>query len=336
MLGKGAYGAVHEALLESGASVAVKRVDLGRCAPGKEAGLALSVESDVLRNLPPHPHVVSFLASDMPSDGRGEALIWMECVSGGSVSGMLRTYGAMREDTAASFTAHALSGLAFLHAHGVMHRDVKPANLLVTVCGTVKLGDFGSACVLDREGGRARGIAGTPNYMAPEMLRIVNPAEGPLGCGDGSYDCKVDVWSLGMTLVEMLTADAPYSELSNPFAVMFHIARHPSPPLPPSASSRALAFLGRCLERCPEARAGSLELLTDPYLPPHFGRLAVEAARVSPAEAAAAADISCKTMARKLSLPSAWKCSQLPPSRVAPEHPIQERRVQFGRTSSSP
>uniref|UniRef100_A0A7S1DE84 Protein kinase domain-containing protein n=1 Tax=Hemiselmis andersenii TaxID=464988 RepID=A0A7S1DE84_HEMAN len=345
MLGKGAYGAVHEALLESGASVAVKRVDLGRCArgPGKDSRLAFNVESEVLRNLPSHPHVVAFLASEAPRGGQGEALIWMECVSGGSVSGVLKTYGAMREDTAGRFAAHVLSGLVFLHSNRVVHRDVKPANLLVTVCGTVKIGDFGSACVVDGEGGKAKGIAGTPNYMAPEIFRMVNNPTGGEAQGDGTYDCKADVWSLGMTLIEMLTAHPPYSELSNPFAVMFHIARHPTPPLPPSASSRALAFLARCLERCPEARSSSLDLCTDPFLPPQLGRLNRDAGWQLPPPHPC---YSCDKM-RRGSLLAAYRGIHPPPPprnlspplplvAAAQDHPAQQWGGQFRRAPSAP
>jgi serine/threonine protein kinase len=127
-------------------------------------------EAELLERLA-HPNVAKFWACEVTKE---RAMMWMEFLSGGSVAHLIQSFGPLREDTASKFTGHALSALCYLHEHGVIHRDVKPSNLLVSSSGTVKLGDFGAAASLPEGNGDATmtGIAGTAQYMAPEMLRM--------------------------------------------------------------------------------------------------------------------------------------------------------------------
>mmetsp|Transcript_50433 Transcript_50433/g.122979 ORF Transcript_50433/g.122979 Transcript_50433/m.122979 type:complete len:734 (+) Transcript_50433:192-2393(+) len=286
LLGKGAYGAVYVILVEDGSQIAIKRVDLRPQVPGgtsEASRLAFEGESSLLQRLQ-HPNVVDFLASKVVSPDT--ALIWMEYVAGGSVSCMLKMFGPMREGTVGRFAGHVLSGLAYLHSERVVHRDVKPHNLLVTTRGVVKLGDFGAAAYVRDEQGMTKGIAGTANYMAPEMLRCSNNKKG-------CYSFNVDVWSLGVSAVEMLTAETPFGEHSNVFAVMFRIAREGPPPMPENISDEARAFLAACLDRDFANRAAAAKMLAHPFVARHAPRTATppalhSAATQTPTKAAPA------------------------------------------------
>lgn len=130
--------------------------------------------------------------------------ILMEYCAGGSVAQLLRAFGALTEVTAASYTQQVLTGLAYIHDNGIMHRDIKGANLLLTIDGVCKLGDFGAATVIEAQG-EATGdvsVVGTPNWMAPEVISQLGHSE------------KADIWSLCCSVMEMLTAQAPWIHVS--------------------------------------------------------------------------------------------------------------------------
>jgi len=148
----------------------------------------------------------------------------------------------------------------YVHTHTFTHTYTHTANILVTVDGDVKLTDFGASLL--KQGSNVAmdpmGIAGTPNYMAPEMLKSI---------GDGSYSYNVDIWSLGITLIEMLTAERPFDECTNQFAVMFAIAKLDAPPeIPEYFSDDTRAFLSLCLQPNPDQRPSAQELLAHTFL----------------------------------------------------------------------
>lgn len=157
-----------------------------------------------------------------------------------------------------------VSGLTYLHSQGILHRDLKGANILVDGNGTVKLADFGASTRLlhlATQKGEIKSLRGTPAFMAPEVIR-----------GEG-YGRKSDIWSIGAVAVEMATGTPPWVEskedLSNPFAIMYRIASSPAPPrLPSELSPPARDFIGLCLRRRPEDRPVACELLEHPFLVP--------------------------------------------------------------------
>ncbi|GFR43980.1 hypothetical protein Agub_g5124, partial [Astrephomene gubernaculifera] len=142
--------------------------------------------------------------------------IVMEWAEGGDLGSLLQTLSARRgpcmdpsrerllmsEASARFYVACLLEALTFLHTRGLLHRDVKPANLLISSDGRAKLGDLGMVCHLDKEG-CAAGRAGTPNYMAPEVWAY---GSGPKY---QSYGVTVDLWSVGVVLHELLTGHLP-------------------------------------------------------------------------------------------------------------------------------
>uniref|UniRef100_A0A3Q2CXM0 non-specific serine/threonine protein kinase n=1 Tax=Cyprinodon variegatus TaxID=28743 RepID=A0A3Q2CXM0_CYPVA len=136
----------------------------------------------------------------------------------GSASDLLEVHKKpLQEVEIAAITHGALQGLAYLHSHNMIHRDVKAGNILLTEPGQVKLADFGSASIASP----ANSFVGTPYWMAPEVI---------LAMDEGQYDGKVDVWSLGITCIELAERKPPLFNM-NAMSALYHIAQNESPTL---------------------------------------------------------------------------------------------------------
>ena len=150
--------------------------------------------------------------------------------------GELQWHGAFDERVTRVYTRQLLHGLNYLHLNSIVHRDIKGANVLLSISGEVKLADFGCAKNLAELAGNSNsGSTGTPYWMAPEQIKGEAPAS------------SADIWSLGATVIEMLTAKHPWSHLTNDFAAMWQIAKSQEPPEAPDSLSRhGRDFLDRC------------------------------------------------------------------------------------------
>ena len=136
----------------------------------------------------------------------------------GSASDLLEVHKKpLQEVEIAAITHGALQGLAYLHSHCKIHRDIKAGNILLTEPGQVKLADFGSASIVSP----ANSFVGTPYWMAPEVI---------LAMDEGQYDGKVDVWSLGITCIELAERKPPLFNM-NAMSALYHIAQNDSPTL---------------------------------------------------------------------------------------------------------
>ena len=180
-------------------------------------------------------------------------------VPGGSIHSLLTKFGSFDEKLIRVYTRQVLQGLAYLHEHNLVHRDIKGANLLVDAQGTVKLADFGMATKIlagiDDRSAALMEMAGTPYWMAPEVVRR-HP-----------YGRPADVWSVGATVVEMATARPPWYQFSQEIAAIFHIAKCKEPPkLPPWASPDAVDFVAQCCASDPQARPDVATLLRHPFV----------------------------------------------------------------------
>ncbi|KAF7047519.1 hypothetical protein CFC21_056442 [Triticum aestivum] len=154
-------------------------------------------------------------------------------------------------------------GLAYLHARRIVHLDVKPANLLASTAGEVKVADFGIARVLARAGDHCTSYAGTSAYMSPE--RFDPEAHG------GHYDpYAADVWSLGVTLLELFMGRYPLlpaGQRPSWAALMCAVCFGEPPVLPAGASSPELrGFVASCLQKDYRNRASVAELLAHPFV----------------------------------------------------------------------
>jgi len=245
-LGRGAAGVVYEALdVRTGARVALKRLAAGA---GNDVRWR---EVDILRRLR-HANVVQLLGCVRADDA---LYIVMELADCGSLAAAIKRFGPLQEPLAAVYTAQILRGLAFLAQQGVVHRDLKGANVLVNSNGLVKLSDFGIATIATSEAGAGAAadteFAGSPFWLAPEQVAET---------GGGTQ--KSDVWSLGCTVIEMLTGAPPWSPLS----AMVRAARrrrvargardarallaHLAPPAPPPRPRFTTSSQTRAGRRC--------------------------------------------------------------------------------------
>ncbi|XP_037536805.1 serine/threonine-protein kinase TAO3 isoform X2 [Nematolebias whitei] len=172
----------------------------------------------------------------------------------GSASDLLEVHKKpLQEMEIAAITHGALLGLAYLHSHNMIHRDVKAGNILLTELGLVKLADFGSASIASP----ANSFVGTPYWMAPEVI---------LAMDEGQYEGKVDIWSLGITCIELAERKPPLFNM-NAMSALYHIAQNDSPTLQSNEWSDAFrSFVDYCLLKIPQDRPSSGELLRHDFV----------------------------------------------------------------------
>uniref|UniRef100_H3AZI0 non-specific serine/threonine protein kinase n=1 Tax=Latimeria chalumnae TaxID=7897 RepID=H3AZI0_LATCH len=172
----------------------------------------------------------------------------------GSASDLLEVHKKpLQEVEIAAITHGALQGLAYLHSHNMIHRDIKAGNILLTEPGQVKLADFGSASIASP----ANSFVGTPYWMAPEVI---------LAMDEGQYDGKVDVWSLGITCIELAERKPPLFNM-NAMSALYHIAQNESPTLQSNEWSDYFRnFVDSCLQKIPQDRPTSEELLKHAFV----------------------------------------------------------------------
>ncbi|XP_008414530.1 mitogen-activated protein kinase kinase kinase 3 [Poecilia reticulata] len=255
LLGQGAFGQVYLCYdVDTGRELAAKQVQFDPDSPetSKEVS-ALECEIQLLKNLH-HERIVQYYGC-LRDHNEKTLTIFMEYMPGGSVKDQLKAYGALTENVTRKYTRQILEGMSYLHSNMIVHRDIKGANILRDSAGNVKLGDFGASKRLQTicmSGTGIRSVTGTPYWMSPEVIS-----------GEG-YGRKADVWSLGCTVVEMLTEKPPWAEFEA-MAAIFKIATQPTNPLlPPRASDQARDFI-RCIFVEAKHRPSAEELLRHPF-----------------------------------------------------------------------
>lgn len=248
-LGKGSYGTVYEAITEHGYFFAVKEVSLlDEGSKGKQSIVQLEQEISLLSQFQ-HENIVRYLGTDT-SDGK--LYIFLELVTKGSLASLYRKYH-LRDSQVSAYTRQILSGLNYLHERNVVHRDIKCANILVDVSGSVKLADFGLAKATKLND--IKSCKGTPYWMAPEVVNRKN----------NGYGLAADIWSLGCTVLEMLTRNIPYSHLEG-MQALFRIGRGEPPPIPETLSAEAQDFIVKCLQVNQNDRPTAAQLLMHPFV----------------------------------------------------------------------
>ncbi|KAJ8347361.1 hypothetical protein SKAU_G00287620 [Synaphobranchus kaupii] len=248
-IGHGSFGAVYFARdVSSNEVVAIKKMSYS----GKQSNEKwqdIIKEVKFLQKLR-HPNTVEYRGCYLREH---TAWLVMEyCL--GSASDLLEVHKKpLQEVEIAAITHGALQGLAYLHSHNMIHRDVKAGNILLTEPGQVKLGDFGSASIV----APANSFVGTPYWMAPEVI---------LAMDEGQYDGKVDVWSLGITCIELAERKPPLFNM-NAMSALYHIAQNESPILQSNHWSDYFRnFVDSCLQKIPQDRPTSDVLLKHRFL----------------------------------------------------------------------
>ncbi|GAB2285024.1 MAP3K epsilon protein kinase 1 [Dionaea muscipula] len=249
-IGKGAYGRVYKGLdLENGDFVAIKQVSLENIA--QEDLNIIMQEIDLLKNLN-HKNIVKYLGS---LKTRSHLHIILEYVENGSLANIIKPnkFGPFPEQLVAHYIAQVLEGLVYLHEQGVIHRDIKGANILATKEGLVKLADFGVATKLTEADVNTHSVVGTPYWMAPEVIEM-------------SGVCAAsDIWSVGCTVIELLTCVPPYYDLQ-PMPALFRIVQDDHPPIPDWLSSDITDFLQQCFKKDAKQRPDAKTLLSHPWI----------------------------------------------------------------------
>ncbi|KAH9852020.1 Pkinase-domain-containing protein [Lenzites betulinus] len=251
-IGRGQFGAVYRALnLNTGQMVAVKRIRLEGL---KEDEISqLMREVDLVKSLS-HPSIVKYEGMARDEDTLN---IVLEYAENGSLGQTLKAFGKLNERLVANYVVKILEGLHYLHQNDVVHCDLKAANILTTKNGNVKLSDFGVSLNLRAMEREMKDVAGTPNWMAPEVIELKGAST------------KSDIWSLGCTVVELLTGRPPYADIANSMSVMFRIVEDERPPLPEECSEGLQDFLKWCFNKDPAKRPNAEQLCEHGWLKKH-------------------------------------------------------------------
>ncbi|KAI0359063.1 kinase [Trametes cingulata] len=280
-IGAGSFGSVYLAInLDSNTLMAVKEIKFQETAGLTNLYSHIRDELSVMEMLH-HPNVVEYYGIEVHRD---KVYIFEEYCQGGSLAALLEHGRIEDENILQVYTLQMLEGLAYLHSQGVVHRDIKPDNILLDHMGVIKYVDFGAAKIIaknHRTLQRTRGVSteapaagmasgqfgnglnnsltGTPMYMSPEVIR--NNKRGRHGA--------MDIWSLGCVVLECATGRKPWSNLDNEWAIMFHIGvatQHPPLPEPGQLSEMGIDFIRQCLTIDPMQRPTAVELMNHPWM----------------------------------------------------------------------
>lgn len=260
LIGKGTFGRVYLGMnATTGEFLAVKEVEVNpKAAQGdkkkmQELVAALDQEIDTMQHLD-HVNIVQYLGCERKETSIS---IFLEYISGGSIGSCLRKHGKFEEPVVASLTRQTLSGLAYLHREGILHRDLKADNILLDLDGTCKISDFGISKKTDNIYGndKTNSMQGSVFWMAPEVIRSQ---------GEG-YSAKVDIWSLGCVVLEMFAGRRPWSK-DEAIGAIYKIANGETPPIPEDIreeiSPIAIAFMLDCFTVDPTDRPTADVLLS--------------------------------------------------------------------------
>ncbi|RPD63260.1 kinase [Lentinus tigrinus ALCF2SS1-6] len=288
-IGAGSFGSVYLAInLDSNTLMAVKEIKFQETAGLTNLYSYIRDELQVMEMLH-HPNVVEYYGIEVHRD---KVYIFEEYCQGGSLAALLEHGRIEDEGILQVYTLQMLEGLAYLHSQGVVHRDIKPDNILLDHMGVIKYVDFGAAKIIAKnqrtmqrsrripetptpaagtnspagtaapgsgQFGMNNSLTGTPMYMSPEVIR--NNKRGRHGA--------MDIWSLGCVVLECATGRKPWSNLDNEWAIMFHIGvatQHPPLPDPGQLSEMGIDFIRQCLTIDPAQRPTAIELMDHPWM----------------------------------------------------------------------
>jgi len=249
-LAVGSYGHVYRAIYKpTGDIVALKIITLEEDDTFEE----MMIEILILQKCD-HRNIVKYFGSWKKGE---ELFIAMELCDGGSANDLYQILEQpLTEPQICWITYQSLCGLAYLHSKGIIHRDIKAANILLTEAGHVKLTDFGVSAQMASPYDKRRTFIGTPYWIAPE---VVNTVIAP-------YNEKCDIWSLGITCIEMAEMQPPLHEIA-PMTAVMQIPKNPPPTLsrPSQWSASFNDFLRECFIKDPDQRKSAEELLKHPW-----------------------------------------------------------------------
>ena len=248
LLGKGAHGSVFRALnWGTGETVTIKQVKLETL--GQADLKTIMLEIDLLKSLT-HPNIVKYKGSVKSAES---LYIILEFCENGSLHSVCKKFGKFPEPLVGLFMSQVLQGLLYLHEQGVIHRDIKGANILTTKEGLVKLADFGVATNVKQSSADEAHVVGTPYWMAPEVIEMTGATTAS------------DIWSVGCTIIELIDGKPPYHHLQ-PMQALFRIVHDDHPPIPGSVSNALRDFLMECFQKNANLRIDARRLLQHKWI----------------------------------------------------------------------
>ncbi|XP_077468878.1 mitogen-activated protein kinase kinase kinase 4 isoform X1 [Stigmatopora argus] len=253
-IGEGQYGKVYTCInVDTGELMAMKEI---RFQPNDHKTIKETADELKLFEGIKHPNLVRYFGVELH---REEMYIFMEYCDEGTLEEVSRL--GLQEHVIRLYSKQITTAINVLHEHGIVHRDIKGANIFLTSSGLIKLGDFGCSVKLRNNThtmpGEVNSTLGTAAYMAPEVITRAK--------GEG-HGRAADVWSLGCVLIEMVTGKRPWHEYEHNFQIMYKVGMGHKPPIPEKLSTEGKDFLGHCLESEPKQRWTASMLLDHPFV----------------------------------------------------------------------
>uniref|UniRef100_A0A4W5M5K1 Mitogen-activated protein kinase kinase kinase 4 n=1 Tax=Hucho hucho TaxID=62062 RepID=A0A4W5M5K1_9TELE len=252
-IGEGQYGKVYTCInVDTGELLAMKEI---RFQPNDHKTIKETADELKIFEGIKHPNLVRYFGVELH---REEMYIFMEYCDEGTLEEVSRL--GLQEHVIRLYSKQTTTAINVLHEHGIVHRDIKGANIFLTSSGLIKLGDFGCSVKLNNAQtmpGEVNSTMGTAAYMAPEVITRAK--------GEG-HGRAADIWSLGCVLIEMVTGKRPWHEYEHNFQIMYKVGMGHKPPIPEKLSTEGKDFLGHCLESEPKRRWTASTLLDHPFV----------------------------------------------------------------------
>ncbi|KAM9449735.1 mitogen-activated protein kinase kinase kinase 4 isoform 2-T2 [Clarias gariepinus] len=253
-IGEGQYGKVYTCInVDTGELMAMKEI---RFQPNDHKTIKETADELKIFEGIKHPNLVRYFGVELH---REEMYIFMEYCDEGTLEEVSRL--GLQEHVIRLYCKQITTAINVLHEHGIVHRDIKGANIFLTSSGLIKLGDFGCSVKLKNNAhtmpGEVNSTLGTAAYMAPEVITRAK--------GEG-HGRAADIWSLGCVLIEMVTGKRPWHEYEHNFQIMYKVGMGHKPPIPEKLSTEGKDFLTHCLESDPKCRWTASMLLDHPFV----------------------------------------------------------------------
>ncbi|XP_074436414.1 mitogen-activated protein kinase kinase kinase 4 isoform X17 [Larus michahellis] len=252
--GEGQYGKVYTCIsVDTGELMAMKEI---RFQPNDHKTIKETADELKIFEGIKHPNLVRYFGVELH---REEMYIFMEYCDEGTLEEVSKL--GLQEHVIRLYSKQITVAINVLHEHGIVHRDIKGANIFLTSSGLIKLGDFGCSVKLKNNTqtmpGEVNSTLGTAAYMAPEVITRAK--------GEG-HGRAADIWSLGCVVIEMVTGKRPWHEYEHNFQIMYKVGMGHKPPIPDKVSPEGKDFLCHCLESDPKMRWTASQLLDHPFV----------------------------------------------------------------------